>query len=114
MQSPEGRRTALAFDYDYVFRLEAVDECCGLGCDDHLGLFGCGLDKSADHVNGVGVEAKFGFVEDEQVRKCLFRLQEQGYEVVPLSELIPFDEGVVRLSRSAAATGVGNTELATP
>lgn len=41
-------------------------------------------------------------------------LQEQGYEVVPLSELIPFDDSVVRLSRSSAATGVGSTELATP
>jgi hypothetical protein len=43
-------------------------------------------------------------------------LQEQGYEVVPLSELIPFDDsaGAVRLSRSPAATGVGSTEIATP
>ena len=43
------------------------------------------------------------------------RLLEQGYEVVPLSELVPGDHsGAVRLSRRPAATGVGSTELATP
>ena len=37
-------------------------------------------------------------------------LQEQGYVVVPLSELVPIDGGAVRLSRLPAA----NTEFATP
>ena len=41
-------------------------------------------------------------------------LQEQGYVVVPLSELVPIDGGVVRLSHLPAANGVGGTEFAIP
>ena len=41
-------------------------------------------------------------------------LQEQGYVVVPLSELVPLDGGAVRLSHLPAAGGVGSTEFATP
>ena len=40
-------------------------------------------------------------------------LQEQGYEVVPLSDLVPIGGGAVRLSHRPA-TGVGSTEFATP
>ena len=41
-------------------------------------------------------------------------LQAQGYEVVPVSELVPFDGSAIRLSRSQDTTGMGGTELATP
>ena len=41
-------------------------------------------------------------------------LQEQGYVVVPLSELVPIDGGAVRLSHLPAADGAANTEFATP
>ena len=41
-------------------------------------------------------------------------LEEQGYVVVPLSELVPIDGGVVRLSHLPAANGVGGTEFAIP
>lgn len=41
-------------------------------------------------------------------------LQEQGYVVVPLSELVPLDGGGARLSHLPAEGGVGNTEFATP
>ena len=41
-------------------------------------------------------------------------LQEQGYVVVPLSELIPIDGGAVKLSQLPATAGVGGAEFATP
>ena len=42
------------------------------------------------------------------------QMQANGYELVPLSELVPFDGGAVRLSRNHGTTGVGGTEFATP
>ena len=41
-------------------------------------------------------------------------LQEQGYVVVPLSELVPFDGRAVRLSSRPNTTGDGGAVLATP
>ena len=65
-----------------------------------------------------GYAVLIGHSSVREVAKALLEvyphLQAQGYEVVPVSELIPFDGAAVRLSRSPGTTGMGGTELATP